>query len=413
MLKLIAYLLIAYLAVTEGTLEDSKEINRQICFKRNNLPTTCKETNTVEIVKRSIESPLTSYFRKLNDKRIIECTDKNLMINVIKAEISNKDKSMCNTDLDLTNSVNCTEKIFSTILATKACNGKNKCDISIDDTFGIVCECSLQKYLDITYKCVEKLDTEVEKIREKRYVRLAFNLDKLSKKEDKSYDGKKPKSSYKKSKYNKKDSYESKPEVVEHHDAYEGYNDDSSSKYEEYKAEYKGYKDTRSEKYGEAKEYGSAKKYGKYKAADIAKGYKDMSSGKYGHAKKYGSAKKYGKYKAADIAKDYKESSSETHYDESSSSESSSSEPRKSYYRLNDNYVKENSDSKLDRYKRYLGLNYNLKQNKGRHEVYNKQKMNKKDYYGHQNNNAQHGDYFYDEYYDEYYDDSHSGGYKY
>jgi len=284
-----------YLTVAEGNLEDPNEINKRICFKRNILPTTCKKSNTVDIVKRSIESPLSAIFKKSESKRIIRCDDKNLIINVIKAEVSNNDKSICKSDLDLTNSVECTDKIFSTILATKACNGKNQCDISIDDTFGFVCECSLQKYLDITYKCVEKLDTEIEAVRVKR--RLAYNL--KSKQRDEST----------KSKYKRKMQQ-------------------------------------------------NIKKYTKMAKKNAKKNMNNKMESKKNDL------------------------------------------PKKKYYRQkNNNYLSEENDAVKKRQKRYIGMKFDLNQNKPR-----SQRTKVKDYFNYEDEyyNYDEGDY-YDEYADEYY----------
>lgn len=106
------------------------------------------ETKTFKMFKNST---------KIKDKETsIKCFNKDTVIKIVKASVSNVDKTKClemNSHLR-TKSIDCTERINTTILATRMCNDKNQCTFSIDREFANLCECSPQKYLNLTYKCV-------------------------------------------------------------------------------------------------------------------------------------------------------------------------------------------------------------------------------------------------------------------
>jgi len=174
MLKSIACVLIFLTVYSEAT-KTSLEKTSEFCFSSQKLPAVCSESN--KRIVRSIETPISDIYNKLAiNEEFLKCDNESHVINVVKASMSNKN-SMCGATENL-NSKECDEKILPFILANKLCTGKNKCDLSIKKNFGKICECSTQKYLEITFSCVDKTHDVSDKQsgRSKRYIRLNYRL---------------------------------------------------------------------------------------------------------------------------------------------------------------------------------------------------------------------------------------------
>ena len=111
--------------------------------------------------------------------------------------------------------------------------------MSIEESFGMLCQCSLQKYLEITFTCVDKQSTDkvlLTQKRDKRYIRMNYQLEQTndqyngdSYNNDPSYNND---ASYKNNdNYNNVDNYKK-------HDNYNNvdnyFNDDSYNKVDSY-----------------------------------------------------------------------------------------------------------------------------------------------------------------------------------
>jgi len=192
MLRSIACLLLVCLTVVSSeTIQNNEEKIFQICLKQEKeLPKSCAFNSPR--TKRLINAPISDMFNALHktetaqtaknseqsNQDTIECSDKDQVINVLSATISNLDKSKCEKlDSTPTEAKSCNDRILSTILASKMCNGLKKCELSVDKVFGVVCKCSVQKFLEITYTCDQNktLEQSVSE-RSKRYVRMNYNV---------------------------------------------------------------------------------------------------------------------------------------------------------------------------------------------------------------------------------------------
>jgi len=172
MLKYAVCLLVFCLAVSAYTTDS--EIN--ISFCQTSLLEKCLDGNLRHT--RSIDHPISEFKNALNiesNSFTIQCADKSLVLNIVKASVSNLDRSKC-SGLDQVKTIECTDRIMTTILASRMCNGKNVCTFSVDKDFASLCECTPQKYLDLTYTCVKASDViEDVKSVSKRFIRMNYN----------------------------------------------------------------------------------------------------------------------------------------------------------------------------------------------------------------------------------------------
>jgi len=92
-----------------------------------------------ERTTRSINSPISNFIDSLKNKLVnefssiynwasdsteqkenfIQCSDKDLVIEIVSATVSNVDKTKCPSNRQLTNNADCTEKALSSLLAAK------------------------------------------------------------------------------------------------------------------------------------------------------------------------------------------------------------------------------------------------------------------------------------------------------
>ncbi len=84
--------------------------------------------NTVDNFFESIQikfiNEITSFYKWASDsneqkENFIQCSDKNLVIDVVSAAVSNVDKTKCLTNPLLTKNADCTEKTLTSVLASK------------------------------------------------------------------------------------------------------------------------------------------------------------------------------------------------------------------------------------------------------------------------------------------------------
>lgn len=170
MLKFVAFLLLVTLVSSLDTYQKTK----QFCIQATQTPESCH--NEKNIFKRSIDTPLSDIFNKKSEitKDLIECSNDNQVIYVIKAIVSNANSSKCIDNNVIMDSKICVDETLPTLIASKGCNGLNKCELSVDKLFNNMCECSLQKYLEIKFECVDKESIDelsTSHRRDKRYIR--------------------------------------------------------------------------------------------------------------------------------------------------------------------------------------------------------------------------------------------------
>jgi len=179
MLRSLACLLLVGLIVSAT---DENQWSKIFC--ENQLPDKCSPRTV-----RSIISPFTDLIENLENKllakkkilvqdkeAVINCQN-DLVIQIVKASISNVDKTKCALNGMVTKEKPCTDIIMTTLLTQKLCNGKTECQLTVGKYYSSFCECSIQKYLDITYKCNQpSLAREDIKHIQKRYLRLNYKL---------------------------------------------------------------------------------------------------------------------------------------------------------------------------------------------------------------------------------------------
>jgi len=68
---------------------------------------------------------------------------------------SNMDKATREMVADLNES--CDENVNTMINTIKMCDGRNQCQINVDQNFTGICDCTQNKYLDITFSCVDRV----------------------------------------------------------------------------------------------------------------------------------------------------------------------------------------------------------------------------------------------------------------
>jgi len=272
MLKSLAYLLVVAFVINAKVIE--KERNQIICEEEAHEK--CLNKRTL----RSIEKPITTLLESVENKliadsdNVIQCENKDLVINIIKASVSNTDRTRCSKNEGLTKGENCTDSILTTIITTRLCNGNNNCTIRMNEDFSDVCECSDQKYIDIRFKCVapSELTEEESKNLSKRYIRMNYNI-------DQGYGGRRGYGNERS--YGKSEGYRKS----------RGYgNDEGYGKSQGY-GKSEGYR--KSEGYGKDEGYGKSKGYGKDEGYGMSKRY--GKSERYGKANGYRKSERYGK----------------------------------------------------------------------------------------------------------------------
>lgn len=106
----------------------------------------------------------------------LSCPNK-LTINLAQASISNKNRTLCPGD-KAQRPDDCEETLLSTIFAKRQCQGLAKCSLSINRDFNAICIFASQKYVYVSYSCIEPVALLKKKPRRrsKRYIRLNYHL---------------------------------------------------------------------------------------------------------------------------------------------------------------------------------------------------------------------------------------------
>lgn len=101
-----------------------------------------------------------------NDFTTLRCND-NKMLKIISARLTGQnyqdqceretqmDKATSEMVADLNES--CDEKVNTMINTVKLCDGKNQCQINVDTNYTGICDCTQNKYVDITFTCVDSV----------------------------------------------------------------------------------------------------------------------------------------------------------------------------------------------------------------------------------------------------------------
>lgn len=404
MLKYAVCLLVFCLAVSADTTDSETNIS----FCQTSLSEKCLDGNLRHT--RSIDHPISEFKNALNiesNSSTIQCADKSLVLNIVKASVSNLDRSKC-SGLDQVKTIECTDRIMTTILASRMCNGKNVCTFSVDNDFASLCECTPQKYLDLTYTCVKASDV-IEDIKSvsKRFIRMNYN--RLDDYEGPGY-GPSKDSSY--SKYGQ-DS-KSSPTYDKDSSSYSKYGQDSKS----------------SSTYG--KDTSKYSKYGQNSSPSSKYGQGSSSSSKYDGSKPAPSYKEYAKNK-------YPGSSSNSKYNMVGSSRGGpDSEPEDNYSKMvgsrnqrvgssrrgsprrgpgRNGPARRRPNSQNDDKKPVVGSSYHGSKGSGYHgSKHGYNDRNRRNRYRDDYPDYYYDDYFYDDYYyypDYYYGDYYSDDYFY
>lgn len=127
-----------------------------------------------------ILNQLKKIVHEINDRSIVDLTlscPNELTIDVVQASISNKNRTICPGDKSLMPD-DCEETLLSSLIAIEHCQGLVNCSLSIRRDFKQICVLASQKYIAVSYNCIEAVSPleEQSKKRSKRYIRLNYHL---------------------------------------------------------------------------------------------------------------------------------------------------------------------------------------------------------------------------------------------
>jgi len=103
-----------------------------------------------------------------NDVTTLRC-DESKKLKIINARLTGLNyQDQCETDSQMDKATremvadlneSCDEKVNTMINTVKMCDGKNQCQINVDANFTGICDCTQNKYVDITFTCVDTIKT--------------------------------------------------------------------------------------------------------------------------------------------------------------------------------------------------------------------------------------------------------------
>jgi hypothetical protein len=103
-----------------------------------------------------------------NDITTLRC-DESKSLKIIDARLTSQNyQDQCETDAQMDKETremfadlneSCDEKVNTMINTVKMCDGKNQCQINVDANYTGICDCTQNKYVDITFTCVDTVKT--------------------------------------------------------------------------------------------------------------------------------------------------------------------------------------------------------------------------------------------------------------